>query len=290
LAEAVHHAHQKGIIHRDLKPGNVMLVSGGVVSGEWSAISPLTTHHSQLTIPKITDFGLAKLLRPPTGPGQSSTRHGTLLGTPAYMPPEQLGDKRQPPGPWNDVYSLGGILFAMLTGKPPFDEGNFVATVLRVRAALEPPQVRPLRPDVPEELEQVCRKCLRKSPGERYSTALALADELKRIASTLSPEKNDSSMVKASLIPAGGGIPTVLEKSITIIGRGSNCDFRLTAPEISRRHCRIIRGPDHMVIEDLGSQHGIRINSQQTVSGLLHDGDHLEIGPCIFVVQFRALT
>jgi len=283
LAEAVQHAHQNGIIHRDLKPANILLVSGGVMSGELPH-APVTTHQSPLTLPKITDFGLAKLLTPP-GQRHSSTKQGTMLGTPAYMPPEQLGERRQTPGPWNDVYALGGILFAMLTGKPPYDEGNFVATVLRVRAALEPPELRPLRSDVPEDLERICRKCLQKSTGARFPSAQALAEELRRIAPTLAPALNATPLKSAWLTPASGGEPIALDKSVTTIGRARDCDIRLTEPEVSRRHCRIVRTSDRLFVEDLGSQHGIRINGQTTNNGPLQDGDHLELGPVEFIVR-----
>jgi serine/threonine protein kinase len=278
LAEAVHHAHQAGIIHRDLKPGNILISE---FQGESKGATPKY-------IVKIADFGLAKLLGSRAGPGQSSTRQGTLLGTPAFMPPEQLGEKRQTPGPWNDVYALGGILFAMLTGRPPYDEGNFVATVLRVKAALAPPEIRPQRPEVSADLEEVCRKCLRKTPVERFSSAQALADELRRIAPKLSPTELVKDSTKAWLQSGVGGESLELCKPITIIGRGRDCDIRLTAPEISRRHCRIIHGPDRLYVEDMGSQHGIRINGELKPSGNLREGDQLQIGPVAFIVHIRA--
>src|SRR5262249_48331337 len=138
LARAMQAVHDCGIIHRDLKPANILLVSGGVVSGEWSDApgitthhSPLTTHHSPLTPhhspftpphspsttpkPKITDFGLAK----DQAGQQRLTVSGAAMGTPYYMAPEQArGGNRVSPAA--DIYSLGSILYEMLTGRPPF--------------------------------------------------------------------------------------------------------------------------------------------------------------------------
>src|SRR5262249_24483644 len=115
LARAMHVAHQQGIVHRDLKPANILLVSGGVVSGEWSQDttppSPPTTHQ-----PKITDFGLARLLDSATG----HTQTGAVLGTPSYMAPEQAAGKPAAVGPPADVYALGAILYETLTGRAPF--------------------------------------------------------------------------------------------------------------------------------------------------------------------------
>ncbi len=113
VAEAVHYAHGKGIIHRDLKPANIMIDAAGA--------------------PRVMDFGMAKILRQSGNSGLSSTQQGTILGTPAYMPPEQAGDSKVRVGPYSDVYSLGAILYALLTGRPPFDEGDFVRTILKVR-------------------------------------------------------------------------------------------------------------------------------------------------------------
>ena len=126
MAEAVHYAHEKGIIHRDLKPANVMIDAAGR--------------------PRVMDFGMAKILRRSGLAGVSSTEQGTILGTPSYMPPEQAGGGGPGPGPYSDVYSLGAILYALLTGRPPFDEGDFLATVLKVRSPEPPPPVRSCAP------------------------------------------------------------------------------------------------------------------------------------------------
>jgi serine/threonine protein kinase len=155
LARAVHYAHEQGIVHRDLKPSNVLLTRAGK--------------------PKLCDFGVAKLLE--GGPVQSVS--GLLIGTAEYMAPEQAACKGGV-GPATDVYGLGALLYAMLTGRPPFQGRGVLATLQRVQKQEPVPPSR-LQPQVPASLEAVCLKCLRKEPGQRYATAAALADELKRL-------------------------------------------------------------------------------------------------------------
>jgi serine/threonine-protein kinase len=179
VAHGVHAAHQSGLLHRDLKPSNILLekVSGGVVSGEdagKSDHSPLTTHYS----PRITDFGLAKRV----DGGPSLTNTGAILGTPSYMPPEQAAPPRPPLakgglGPQSDVYSLGAVLYHLLTGRPPFQAASSVDTLMLVLEQ-EPVPPRLLNPRVPRELEMICLKCLQKPMDLRYQTAAQLAEDL----------------------------------------------------------------------------------------------------------------
>src|SRR5262249_12967776 len=125
-------------------------------------------------VPKVTDFGLAKLSDNAAGP----TRTGDLLGTPSYMAPEQtLAGSAI--GPATDVYGLGAILYELLTGRPPFKAETALATVSQVQSD-EPVPVTRLQPTVPRDLETICLKCLQKEPAKRYGTALALADDLGR--------------------------------------------------------------------------------------------------------------
>jgi hypothetical protein len=154
LARAMHAAHERGIVHRDLKPGNVMLAADGTL--------------------KIGDFGLAKRL----DDTPDLTRSGEVLGTPGYMAPEQATGDRSQIGPATDVYALGAILYELLSGRPPFI-GDNPLEVLRQVTDDEPASLARVRPPVPPDLEAICFKCLEKSPGRRYATAAALADDLR---------------------------------------------------------------------------------------------------------------
>jgi serine/threonine protein kinase len=155
LARAIHYAHEHGIVHRDLKPGNVLLTDDGT--------------------PKIADFGLAKKLEEDSG----LTRMGTIVGTPSFMPPEQAAGEIDRVGKSADIYSLGAILYDLLTGRPPFKGANVIETLSLVRSQ-EPLAPSSLQPGVPRDLETICLKCLQKDPARRYTTAAELADDLDR--------------------------------------------------------------------------------------------------------------
>ena len=155
VAAGVAAAHAQGIVHRDLKPGNVLFDGDGV--------------------PKVTDFGLAK--RGADGP----TATGAVMGTPAYMAPEQAGGNTKFVGPEADVWSLGVILYQALTGARPFAAADTRGVLAQVLTA-DPVPPRRLAPGVPRDLELVCLKCLAKAAHERYPTAKELADDLGRFA------------------------------------------------------------------------------------------------------------
>jgi WD40 repeat protein len=158
VARAVAEAHRLGIVHRDLKPGNVLLTAGGE--------------------PKVGDFGLAKWLASDV----RLTQTGQVVGTPLYMAPEQAEARARDVGPAADVYSLGAILYELLTGHPPFQAATLLQTLDLVRSQ-EPVSPRQTQPDVPRDLETICLKCLNKDPARRYAGAEALADDLNRFLS-----------------------------------------------------------------------------------------------------------
>jgi WD40 repeat protein/predicted Ser/Thr protein kinase len=160
IAEAVHFAHARGVLHRDLKPSNVLIDDAG---------------H-----PHITDFGLAKRVGPVLDSGQelaSLTVSGEVLGTPNYMPPEQAEPGQGSATAAGDVYSLGAILYQLLTGRPPFMAETLAGT-LRLVAEGNVVKPRLLNPGLARDLETICLKALEKDPRRRYATAQELADEL----------------------------------------------------------------------------------------------------------------
>jgi WD40 repeat protein len=155
IADAVHYAHQRGVLHRDLKPSNVLL--------------------DVFDQPRITDFGLAKLV----GTDAELTTTGQVLGSPNYIAPEQAAGKLNETGLAADIYSLGAILYHLLTGRPPF-QGETLPEILRQVQDTDPVAPRRLNPSIPLDLQTICLKCLQKEPSRRYASAQELAADLAR--------------------------------------------------------------------------------------------------------------
>ena len=175
VARAMYYAHSQGVIHRDLKPANVLLVQPQQPdAGPGSDAFPPTIDVAALT-PKVTDFGLAKRMDGSTGQTQS----GAILGTPQYMAPEQAAGKSKRVGLATDIYSLGAILYELVTGRPPFQGETPLETILQVTRD-DPVPPRLLNPGVPRDLETITLKCLQKDPARRYDSAQSLADDLAR--------------------------------------------------------------------------------------------------------------
>lgn len=170
MADALGHAHAHGVIHRDMKPANVILQPTGT-SGE-SESGTLCPFQ-----PRVTDFGLAKVLHEIRD--EHTLTGSAEIGSTAYMAPEQVLGKADAIGPCTDIHALGAILYRILAGQAPF-LGQSREEVLRKIVHEMPPPLRTIRPDVPEELEIICDKCLRKEPANRYASAEELKSDLER--------------------------------------------------------------------------------------------------------------
>ena len=155
VARTVHYAHEHGILHRDIKPGNILLDAKGE--------------------PHLTDFGLARLVESES----TVTRTLEVLGTPSYMAPEQAAGNNTKLTSATDVYGLGAVLYQLLTGHPPFAGGTTYETI-KLLLETEPRPPRLWNSKVDRDLSTICLKCLEKDPQRRYSSALALAEDLER--------------------------------------------------------------------------------------------------------------
>ena len=182
VAEAIEYAHQRGVIHRDLKPANILLDATATPESPTSG----WPRRSQ------ADSGL-------TGSGQ-------IMGTPSYMPPEQAGGKRGEVGPAADVYASGATLYALLTGRPPFQAATAMDTVLQVISD-EPVPPRQLNATVPRDLETICLKCLEKEPGKRYASGRGPGEDLGRFLRRRADrgKARDPARARGQVVPAATG-------------------------------------------------------------------------------------
>jgi tetratricopeptide (TPR) repeat protein len=174
LARAVAFAHDRGIVHRDLKPANILLAKVQSPTCKVENGAERRTLDFGNWTPKITDFGLAKTLQE----GQAEIQSVAIVGTPSYMAPEQCSSAGRV-GPAADIYSLGAILYETLTGRPPFEGPTALDILELVRSQEAVPPCR-LAPKIPRDLETICLKCLAKQPQQRYASAAALAEDLRR--------------------------------------------------------------------------------------------------------------
>jgi len=158
VARGLAAAHSRGIIHRDVKPANILFDEAGV--------------------PKLTDFGLAKQRE---RHDMHLTMDGAIMGTPAYMSPEQARGDNELVGPTTDVWSFGAMIYQCLAGQPPFSGASVVIVLMNVIEG-KPVPIRELVPDVPPDLEAICQKCMEKNPADRYPTAAELVADLERFS------------------------------------------------------------------------------------------------------------
>jgi serine/threonine protein kinase len=274
VAETVQFAHSKGILHRDLKPANIMI--------------------DKTRRPIVMDFGIAKFV----GESSALTQEGTIMGTPAYMAPEQAGESPEQVGTHSDVYALGAILYTALTGRPPYHADTALRTVLKVIAPEMPPAPSSHNQDVPPLLDDLCLKCLSKTPAGRPASARLLSQELRRLHASL--KKGDVTLARG---PAGSTMRTRqwslvlvstetgkrlrLVRGSTVIGRTAQCDITLRASDVSKRHCQIDVAEDTVTVEDLESANGTFVNNKRVQRATLQQGDRLRVADHEFTVCLR---
>ncbi len=289
VAAALDYAHSQNMVHRDVKPTNIFLERMGI-SGEEERVV-------------LGDFGLVRV-----GGDAQRTHEGLLLGTPAYMAPEQIVHPWEV-GPATDIYALGVVAYLLLSGRLPFDGST--QEILEAHQSQPVPQP----PGVSPRLFRVLERALRKQPGERYASAGAFVEalrlaalppkqaavahtgELERLRHLYrgKPALFDRALAFLEVLQVDG-VPNQdlipLYKQHTLVGRGRGyVDLFLSHPSISKRHCIIeARAPDHFVVKDLGSKNGTFVNGKRAVYDFipLRQGDVLRLGAVEMRFHLRA--
>jgi len=255
VARTVHYAHEHGILHRDIKPGNILLANNGE--------------------PHLTDFGLARLVEADS----TITRTREALGTPSYMAPEQAVGEHTKVGKATDVYGLGAVLYQLLTGQPPFAGGTTYETI-KLLLETEPRQPRVLNPKIDRDLSTICLKCLEKNPQRRYSSALALAEDLEhwlkhepiraRRCGTVSRGKKwvqrnpTSALLAASLIALAAAAGWIVWKSEPILPSVTNGVAVLPFENLSHdpENAYFAEGIQEEILTRLASIAGLKVISR----------------------------
>lgn len=282
LAAGIAHAHGRGVLHRDLKPSNVLLeprepsggdARAGRVSLTREAAGTAAPPNAFAFTPQIGDFGLAKLL----DEAGEATASGVLLGTFAYMAPEQAAGQPGASGRPADIYGLGTILYELLVGRPPFVSDSVTETLRQV-ALDEPTRPANLRADVPRDLEAICLKCLEKTPARRYASAEDLADDLNRFLrgepTRVRPLSHAERLAKwCRRNPALAGLAVVTSvAAIAVTGVSLWANARLASLLGEARSARRVADERTQVAERYAYTADLRLLGQALATGHLETG------------------